>query len=197
MPRYFYSEQSASDDRRLWGEIINGDKEALGRLFDRHVKELLTYGCSICHDVDLVKDCIQDVFVNIWTYRAHLNAEVQVKFYLYRSLRNALRKELPAHAPLDELPGNDIADPESSPENRWLIAESEISQRKKLATVLSTLSDREREVVSLKYYSDMKIRQIASLLGLREQTVSNTLQNALVKLRKHLVGLLLLISSFL
>ncbi|MBO9611322.1 MAG: hypothetical protein J7619_01435 [Dyadobacter sp.] len=49
---------------------------------------------------------------------------MQVKFYLYRSLRNALRKELPAYAPLDELPGNDIADPESSPENRWLMVET-------------------------------------------------------------------------
>ena len=197
MPRYFYSEQSASDDRRLWGEIIDGDKEALGRLFDRHVKELLSYGYSISHDLDLVKDCIQDVFVNIWTYREHLNTEVQVKFYLYRSLRNALRKELPAHAPLDELSGTDIADPESSPENRWLMAESEITHRKKLATVMRTLSDREQEVIALKYYSDMKIRQIAALLGLKEQTISNTLQNALVKLRKHLIGLLLLISSIL
>lgn len=197
MPRYFYSEQSAADDRRLWGEIIDGNKEALGRLFDRHVKELLSYGYSISHDLDLVKDCIQDVYVNIWTYREHLSPEVQVKFYLYRSLRNALRKELPAYAPLDELSGTDIADPESSPENRWLMAESEISQRKKLITVMSTLSDREREVISLKYYSDMKIRQIAVLLGLKEQTISNTLQNALVKLRKHLIGILLLISSFL
>jgi len=197
MPRYFYSESSALHDRRLWGEIINGQSGALGQLFDRHVEELLTYGYSICHDVDVVKDCIQDVFVDIWTYREHLNAEVQVKFYLYRCLRNAIRKELPLHSTLEELSGADIADPESSPEFQWLAAESEISDRKKLAAVMSTLSDREREVISLKYYSQLKIRQIAVLLGLKEQTVSNTLQNALIKLRKHLVGFLLLVFSVL
>lgn len=197
MPRCSYSEQSALNDRLLWREIVDGEKEALGRLFDLHVKELLAYGYSISHDSDLVKDCIQDVFVDIWTYRAHLNAEVKVKFYLYRCLRNAIRKELPAHSTLEGLSGAELADPESSPESQWVTAESEISHRNRLAAVMLTLSDREREVIALKYYSNMKIRQIAALLGLREQTVSNTLQNALVKLRKHLIGLLLVVLSFL
>ena len=80
-----------------------------------------------------------------------------------------------------------IADTQPSPETDWVVNETENQRSHKLLQSLSMLSDREREVISLKYFSDLKIREIAAMLELREQTVANTLQNALTKLRKHFV----------
>ena len=195
MQGYFYNKQSVEEDQTLWSAIIQGDKAALGHLFDVYVKELLSYGYRITKDIDQVKDAVQDVFVDIWTYRGTLNKDVQVKFYLYRCLRNALLKQLEnqSHAPFDDREVDEVADPDSCPETRWMMAESELGKHSDLVRSLDLLSQREKEIISLKYYSGMKLREIAELLGLKEQTISNTLQNALVKLRKHLVYVLLVV----
>ena len=195
MSGYRYDNEKINDDRALWSDLIGGDKAALGQLFDRYVNELLSYGYRICGDTELAKDVVQDVFIDLWMYRANLSKDVQVKYYLYRCLRNALLKQIDntrvSSFGIQE--ADSVEDPDASPENQWLTTESDIRRHTQIARVLENLSDREKEVISLKYYSDMKIRQIAALLNLKEQTVANTLQNALVKLRKHLVYLLVML----
>jgi len=74
----------------LWQEIIKGDKSALGALFDALSRELITYAYKISLDKSLAKDAVQDVFVDIWQYRNNLTEDVQVRFYLYRSLRRTV-----------------------------------------------------------------------------------------------------------
>ena len=83
-----------------------------------------------------------------------------------------------------------------SAETQWMESETGDQQQTRISNGLQALSSREYEVVSLKYYTGLKIRQIAALLDLKEQTVANTLQNALLKLRKHLVHLLFLYLLF-
>ena len=189
MQGYNYDRKDCNEDQILWAGVIEGDKDALSVLFDTYAKELLTYGFRICGDTALVKDAIQDVFVDIWLYRNNLSAQVQVKFYLYRCLRRAVVRQMSGqqvtHSELSDV--DRFIEPELSPEAEWLSLETESQQNYRILKSLNLLSDREREVISLKYYSDMKIREIASMLDLKEQTVSNTLQNALTKLRKHLV----------
>lgn len=189
MQGYHYDKKDGMEDQQLWTAVIGGDRQALGVLFDAYARQLLVYGYRICGDKTLVKDAIQDVFVDIWLYRANLAPEVQVKFYLYRSLRRAVLKQMAA----TRLADAEAGEPEAaaglhpSAETEWVITETENQRSRRLLQSLNLLSHREREVISLKYYSDLKIREIAVMLNLREQTVANTLQNALTKLRKHLV----------
>jgi RNA polymerase sigma factor (sigma-70 family) len=184
-----------SEDQSLWTRVIQGDRNALGIIFDIYAPELLTYGFRISGNKALTKDAIQDIFVDIWVYRRKLAETVQVKFYLYRCLRRALFKSIPPPtlesihlSQFDHISWIDL-----SPEMQWIEAESQFIQRQEITDSLKLLSDREREIISLKYYSDLKIREISILLGIKEQTVSNTLQNALVKLRKNLTYLYLLL----
>lgn len=41
---------------------------------------------------DRVKDCVQDVFVDIWTYRYKLNEAIVVKAYLLSSVRKRIAR---------------------------------------------------------------------------------------------------------
>lgn len=189
MRQNVYHKQSSDEDQQLWSKLISGDKDALGQLFDNYAKELLVYGYRISKDSDLTKDVIQDVFVDLWVYRENLAEEVQVKFYLLRCLRNSLHKQMGgAKMPTVEFSDNDnFSDLDATPEKEWIALEADTERDRHLVGMMTMLSDREREIVSLKYYSSLKIKEIAALLSLREQTIANTLQNALVKLRKHLV----------
>ncbi|MCL2455913.1 MAG: RNA polymerase sigma factor [Defluviitaleaceae bacterium] len=55
-----------------------------------------------------------------------------------------------------------------------------------LHDALSTLDERTREVVSLKYNAEMSIRDIAKLIGINESTASTLHTRGLAKLRKIL-----------
>lgn len=178
----------------LWQEIIKGDKSALGALFDALSRELITYAYKISLDKSLAKDAVQDVFVDIWQYRNNLTEDVQVRFYLYRSLRRTvvrlMKEELSTGENLNDAYSFDA---EISPETAFCNLETENHQQVQIQESLKALSEREREIITLKYYSNLKIREIAELLDLKEQTVANTLQNALGKLRKKLSIMIVLL----
>ena len=193
MKREDYDHETVDEDLLLWKQMLDSNKTALGTLFDIYAKELLTYGYRISPS-ELVKDAVQDVFVNIWLRRNTISKDIKVRFYLYRCLRRALLKGIST----EEMNNSRTADPEkwAAPENSaetdWISSESENRRDNQLSEGMSGLSPREREVISLKYYSDMKIREIAALLNLKEQTIANTLQNALAKLRKYVTHSILL-----
>lgn len=52
-----------------------------------------------------------------------------------------------------------------------------------LAQALAALEDRDRELISLRYGSDLTARQIGDLLGLRTNTVEVALHRAIARLR--------------
>ena len=194
MKRQDYDHEAVNEDLLLWKQMLDGDKAALGTLFDIYAKELLTYGYRISPS-ELVKDAVQDVFVNIWLRRNTLSNDIKVRFYLYRCVRRALLKGISTEE-MNNGWTTDLetwADSENSAETDWISSESENRQNNQLSEAMNGLSPREREVISLKYYSDMKIREIAALLNLKEQTIANTLQNALAKLRKYVTHSFLLL----
>ena len=53
-----------------------------------------------------------------------------------------------------------------------------------LQTQLDSLPACEREALYLRYYSDLSIPEIAEVINVNRQSVSNFLQKAIVKLRK-------------
>ena len=184
--------QQDGEDLMLWQSFRRGQREALGVLFDRYAQPLFAYGHHLVSDPELVKDAIQTVFVNLWQWREKLSEEVTVRFYLYRSLKREMLK----HTAKPRLriawpPSDDYA---SSIEQHLVATEDEQLVAAKLNVSLAQLSAREKEIINLKYFSSFKVREIADLLHLSEQTVSNLLHRALKKLRKSFVlGLLLLL----
>lgn len=189
MARYQYDIHADLRDRSLWNRLIEGDKSALGELFDFYAMDLFSYGFRIRNERELVKDTVQDVFVELWARHPRLSPDVKVKFYLYKCVRNALsgHRERNNTISLDFPDELLLTESEPSAEAVMVAQENTSLEKQQLHRIISRLSEREREVITLKYYSGLKLKDIAALLELREQTVANTLQNALTKLRKYLV----------
>lgn len=184
---------------QLWQKLIKGDRKAFEKLFDALGKELVSYAYKISLDRALAKDAVQDVFVDLWLYRSNLNEDVQVKFYLYRCVRRAttklLRRDNQENTEAQWYPMDFEAD-ELSPEMLLCRIESESFQEAQIEKSLKILSEREREIITLKYYSNLKLREIANLLEIKEQTVANILQKALTKLRQQLSYLISIVLFF-
>lgn len=80
-------------DESLWELLLKRDIEVLEILYRRHYDLLLNYGLKIYPDKELVKDCIQDLFVKLHLSRKLSNTQC-VKTYLLKALRNLLVDKL-------------------------------------------------------------------------------------------------------
>jgi len=75
-------------DSVTWSAFINGDKEALSSIFITYHDDLSRYGYKLTGDVELVNDCIQNLFLKLWKNHENLKQIDIIKPYLLRSLRN-------------------------------------------------------------------------------------------------------------
>ena len=71
-----------------------GDDDAYASLYEEYVQDLYQYGLCFTSDTELVKDCIQDLFVYLYANRSHLGVSCQVKTYLLVSLKHNICRSL-------------------------------------------------------------------------------------------------------
>src|SRR5580693_2579278 len=78
-----------------WVLLIGGDREAFLTLYQSHYQALFCYGFSLTANRELTKDCIQELFLEIWKKRPSLNKDVKnVRSYLFTWLRRKISREL-------------------------------------------------------------------------------------------------------
>src|ERR1700685_3446958 len=73
-----------------WSQFKEGDRDAFSAIYQQHICQLITYGLKLCPDEDLLKDQIQELFVELWHSRNNLAPVRSVKFYLFKALRYKL-----------------------------------------------------------------------------------------------------------
>ncbi|MFD2935141.1 RNA polymerase sigma factor [Spirosoma flavum] len=188
-----------SDDYVLWQLFRAGDKQALGVLAERYYRMLKHYGQKFMVDGAVVEDCIQELFLQLWQNRLQINETDSVRHYLLKSIRHHillyLRSQKRVH--YDELGWDTSVGEDVDSETLLIRQETLVSLTKTIQDQLALLPAREREALYLRYYENLSIPEIAEVMNVTRQSVSNFIQKALNKLRtKWLVHLLLLICTF-
>jgi hypothetical protein len=56
---------STEDEYTLWAAFLGGDETAFTKVVQVYSKPLFSYEHRMCQDRDFLKDCIQEVFVDI------------------------------------------------------------------------------------------------------------------------------------
>jgi len=170
-------------DSKLWRQFQRGDAEAFNILVKQYSDVLYDYGTRFSPDGELVKDCIQDVFCVLWNRKEHLSEVTSIKLYLMKALRQKVIRELPKWkhvTSLDQLHADtpsfaiEIEDDLTLP----------LEVRKKLAASINALSPRQKELLYLRFYKNLKQDKIAGIMGLNRQSVYNLQRSALLSLRK-------------
>jgi RNA polymerase sigma factor (sigma-70 family) len=172
----------------LWRRFLAGDTEAFGLLMSSHYRALYQYGTKFSRDKEFVKDCIQDLFLGLWEKRQNLNKDAVVKPYLLASLRRLMHRQVVSRTWVGEeqLGEPDGAfDIEFSVEQIYIEKEGTLVRTRQLQQLLDELPKRQKEVVYLKYFLEMDRIQIAEVMEVTPQTVSNLLQIAIKQLKKH------------
>jgi RNA polymerase sigma factor (sigma-70 family) len=170
-----------------WNRFKNGDVKALESIYRAHVMSMVNYGLKITDDLDLIKDSIQDLFIELWKSRQNLADTDQPKFYLFRALRNKLMRAISQQSFVSE--GEMLL---ASDSLMTEYVELEIADREQrlqtsgtLKQLLEKLSKRQQEAIYLRFYHNFSYEIISSMMNMNYQSVLNLVQRALKSMRKE------------
>lgn len=169
-------------------QIEKGNERSLAMLMKQHYAGLFNYGCRFCEDKELVKDCIQEVFISLWNRRQTASTISSPSFYLLGAVKNQVLKMLKKNHHTVSLQKESAYDFHIDFPIETKIIDEQLSfeKRTKLQNALSSLSARQKEVIYLKFYRHADPGQIAGLMGISQQSVYNLLHETIRELRKDL-----------
>jgi RNA polymerase sigma-70 factor (ECF subfamily) len=166
--------------------MMKGGKEAaFEALYKKYIGDLLAYGDKMGLDSEVLKDLIQDLFVEIWRSKERLSDTDSIKFYLFKALRYKMIRHHQRALSAIPIPG-DWAEQEESVEARMLNAEQNGMTAKQLQLAIAKLPKRQQEIIHLRFFQGFSNREIASLMNLQYQSASNLIQRSLQSIRQYL-----------
>ncbi|MDX5421341.1 MAG: sigma-70 family RNA polymerase sigma factor [Hymenobacteraceae bacterium] len=182
-------------DTEIWEKIRQGDKDAFMQLYQGQYQQLFTFGCRVHANRELVKDCIHEMFCEIWNGRQNVQQVSNSRAYLFTYLKRKILKELqkvgsPQHALAPEQLEQHTH--ELSYEDLLIGSQADEEVRAKLQKVLQKLTKTQLEVIRLKYYESLSYEEVATALQIQPRTAYNQVYEALKLLRKYMRVIVLL-----
>ncbi|MEE1944752.1 RNA polymerase sigma-70 factor [Pedobacter sp. KR3-3] len=177
-----------SNDNHLIGLIKSGSQTAFDTAYLNYFKQLQRYAFTFTKDNDEAEELIQNVFCRIWEKRTQLDANGQLKSFLYRAVHNECLNYL-KHQNVKLSFNNyqqENASITSDPVKEMAAQELE----KQLYLAINELPGQCRTIFQLSRIEQLKYQQIADQLNLSIKTVENQMGKALKTLRLKLVNFL-------
>ena len=168
----------------LWKSFRNGDNDSFELIYKNYADILFRYGIQFTSNESLVKDAIHDVYVKLYNDRLRLKTEVNIKFYLFTCLKNHLYNLLKRELFFDkvDLEEGEYLDPCAEEQVTVTLNQKELQQT--VRKVLSMLTDRQREIIYYRYMEELSIAEIAILMDMNYQSVQNSIQRSIKKIRE-------------
>lgn len=155
--------------------------EALVALYTAHYRQLVRMAALLLHDTPAAEDVVQDAFVAMHASWRRLRDPEKAAAYLRQAVVNRARSRLRHLKVVDRnapAPAPDAASAE--------YGAMRALDRAEVIGALRRLPVRQREVVVLRYYSDLSEAQIAETLGISRGAVKSHASRAIATLRTSL-----------
>lgn len=178
-----YNSLEAPHDLQYWNAFTNGDREALGLLFKMYYPHLYKYGNKIVADTQVLEDCIQELFIELWQQK-NPPPTLSVKAYLLKALKYKLLKTL--HKKSLQL--HDSVAFEISYESFIIGRQEDEEKIKKVVQAIDQLSNRQKEIIYLKFYQNLSYEEVSEIMNINYQVARNLLHQAIKAMRKILSG---------
>ncbi|MDO5981390.1 RNA polymerase sigma factor [Flavivirga spongiicola] len=179
----------ATSDLHLWQEFKKGSESAFALIYEDHAAGLYSYGLKVVYNKELVKDTIQDLFIEIWDAKERLASVESIKAYLYKSLRRKLivraskvRKTFDKNKDI-----NDLDKKIPSAEVSLIEKQRFEEQRLALQKALNMLNDKQREIIHLKFYGRLSYSEVMEIMSLDKKGVYNLMARTIKVLKQNLV----------
>lgn len=166
-----------------WKEFRNGSELAFTAIYKRYAVDLYHYGERLTGNKQIIEDSLHDLFVELWRQRSKYKPVRHLKFYLLKSFRNRLLKNIRRNKRIADMHDIDIS---LAVEIEWPDVQYAEVQRKLMEQSINGLSGREKQAVLLRFYDELTYEEIASLLCISTKSTYKLMYRALGALRKTL-----------
>ena len=161
---------------------LSDDRRALDRLVREHLPAALRFATRLTGDLDAAEDVLGEALLRAARAWATFRGESQFQTWLFRIVINAWHdhrtaRELPVELPVELLDVRAI-DPARNTQAKEL---GEL-----IARLVSALPPRQREVLVLSTYEELRPHEVAETLGISEGNVRTNLHLARARLKKQL-----------
>lgn len=174
-------------EQALWESFVKGDDSAFDKLYQSSFRRLFNYGMKLCKQHDLVKDAIHDLFIDLWKYRSKPSNIQVIRSYQYKALRNIILKAQIQHAPAvaDEAGYHFSFD--TSTETKLILEETQVGQINRLNKALNLLTQKQREVIFLKFFDQLSYEEVSHVLGISTKATYKLVGRAIAFLREKMI----------
>ena len=181
----------------IWDKFKSGDRNAFETIYSEYIDTLFAYGARLTSDRYLLEDSIQDLFIDIYTYKSGLRNPDFLEYYLFKSLKRNIFRKLKDRNRFDH---SDSVKEEfdlkfSIEEYKYEIDDERL---RSLQKEVQNLSARQRELIYLKFNSGLTYNEIGKLLDLKPDTVKKQVYRLLKQIRTKVgqIGLELFVLCF-
>jgi len=168
-------------DQRLLESAKRGDTEALERLIVQTRPDLRRYAARYCATSSDAEDAVQESLVILFRRLPTLRGLGAYSGWLVQIIRRECqrlaRKMLHQEVPLDEVT-----------ERQYLITRTDIELRLDIAMAIQSLPDIYREVIVLRDFEELTVKEIAARLLLVPETVKTRIHRGRQMIREHLLA---------
>ncbi len=165
-------------------EGIFSNKRSLEKIYNRLFTRIYSFVAYRVGTIQDTEDIVSDVFLRV--VRAFPNFKYQGQSFLdawvfkiaINTVTDSYRKKRHSEMELSIAEVSQISSPIGTPEDS--ISKKEMFRR--LYRLLTTLAPREQEVIVLRFFAELKNREIAEVLDIDERSVSSYMCRGLRKL---------------
>jgi RNA polymerase sigma-70 factor (ECF subfamily) len=157
--------------------------EDFDQLYEEHAGGLYGFLAYRTGDAALAEDLVADTFERVLTARRPFDRrQASQKTWLYSIALNRLRDV----ARREEVESRALAASSNGHSGNGHEAIEQVATRQVIMAALATLEETEREVIALRYGADLRLEEIAKVIGKRRSTVEGRLYRGLRRLRSEL-----------
>ena len=181
----------------IWNQFLAGDKKAFAHFYNLHIEALYRYGTKLCPDEDLVKDAVQEIFLDLFVnrHRNKTNPE-NLRYYLILALKRNIIKKLKRDRKLRS-EAECAFEPEYSIEHTIIADEEEQEVNHRVSQLLKSLPAKQKEALYLRFNESMDYPDIATVLNISVESARKQVYRALNSIRKKIskIGFLLFLTG--
>jgi len=170
----------------VWNNFQTGDKEAFAHLYNQYVEILYRYGTKLTNNHELVKDAIQEIFLELYVNRKNNNTDpTNLKYYLILALkRNIIKKIKRTRRNINAVTINEsIFDPVYSIEKKIIDDELKREKNKRVVNALKQIPPKQKEALYLRYNEGLGYDEISGILNISKDSVRKQVYRALKKIK--------------
>ena len=174
----------------------NGDTQAETKLYNATYNNVYALIRSMVKDEDTVLDLLQDSYVKAFRNLGQLQEANKFRPWLKTIARNRTMDYFREHktvlfsemTPLDD-EDTEVEFEDTNPETMPDVVIDRQETARLLGEILDTLPDGQRSVLSMHYYEQMSVKEIAAALDMNQNTVLTNLRSGRKKVEKKVLDL--------